>query len=33
MLKINRLKIKITATNKVYQFDECFSSGLDDNTR
>ena len=38
MLKINRLKIKITATNKVYQFDECFNSGLniiasDDNTR
>ena len=38
MLRINRLKIKITATNKVYQFDECFSSGLniiasDDNTR
>lgn len=38
MLKIYRLKIKITATNKVYQFDECFSSGLniiasDDNTR
>lgn len=32
------VKIKITATNKVYQFDECFSSGLniiasDDNTR
>ena len=38
MLKINRLKIKITATNNFYQFDECFSSGLniiasDDNTR
>ena len=38
MLKINRLKIKIVATNKVYQFDECFRNGLniiasDDNTR
>ena len=32
MLKINRLKIKITATNKVYQFDECFIAS-DDNTR
>ena len=38
MLKINRLKIKIVATNKVYQFDECFRNSLniiasDDNTR
>lgn len=38
MLRINRLKIKITATNKDYQFDECFSNDLniiasDDNTR
>lgn len=38
MLKINRLKINITATNKEYSFDETFSSGLnfiasDDNTK
>lgn len=38
MLKINRLKISIQATNKEYLFDETFSSGLnfiasDNNTR
>lgn len=38
MLKINRLKIEIVATNRTYQFDESFSTGLniiasDDNTR
>ncbi len=38
MLKINRLKISIVATNKEYSFDETFSSGLnfvasDDNTK
>ena len=38
MLKINRLKIRIMATNKEYSFDETFNSGLnfvvsDDNTK
>lgn len=38
MLRINRLKIEIIATNRTYQFDENFSAGLniiasDDNTR
>lgn len=38
MLKINRLKIEIIATNRTYQFDETFNTGLniiasDDNTR
>lgn len=38
MLKINRLKIEIIATNRTYQFDEIFNTGLniiasDDNTR
>ena len=38
MLKINRLKISIVATNKEYSFDETFCSGLnfvasDDNTK
>lgn len=38
MLKISRLKIEIVATNRTYQFDESFSTGLniiasDDNTR
>lgn len=38
MLKINRLKISVTATNKEYSFDETFGDGLnfivsDNNTR
>ena len=38
MLKINRLKIEIVATNRTYQFNESFNTGLniiasDDNTR
>lgn len=38
MLKINRLKISVTATNKEYSFDETFGNGLnfiasDNNTR
>lgn len=38
MLRINRLKIEIIATNRTYQFDENFNTGLniiasDDNTR
>ena len=28
MLRINRLKIEIIATNRTYQFDENFSAGL-----
>lgn len=27
MLKINRLKIEIIATNRTYQFDEIFNTG------
>ena len=38
MLKINRLKVSIKATNKEFTFDETFNSGLnfvasDDNTK